>query len=70
MVLPRHGTMTDGFIEGFTEHADEAWVTANGANMGAGAWTDPAFRTRDLWSESYDDAINHVGIFQSDLQKS
>lgn len=48
MVLRRHGALTDGFIEDFTEHADDAWVSANGARMVARAWTDPAFRTRML----------------------
>ena len=33
MVLRRHGALTDGFVEDFTEHADDAWVTANGAKM-------------------------------------
>jgi nitrile hydratase len=32
----------------FTDHADDAWVTANGANMVARAWTDPEFRARML----------------------
>jgi nitrile hydratase subunit alpha len=48
MVLRRHGTLADGFIEDFTEHADDAWVTTNGARMVARAWTDPTFRARML----------------------
>jgi nitrile hydratase len=48
MVLRRHGLLPDGFIDDFTEHADDAWVSANGANMVARAWTDPAFRARML----------------------
>jgi nitrile hydratase len=48
MVLRRHGVLADGFVDDFTEHADDAWVTANGANMVARAWTDPAFRARML----------------------
>jgi nitrile hydratase len=44
MVLRRQGVLQDGFVDDFTEHADDAWVTANGANMVARAWTDPAFR--------------------------
>ena len=48
MVLRRHGALTDGFIEDFTEHADDAWVTANGARMVARAWTEPAFRAHML----------------------
>ena len=48
MVLRRHGVLADGFVDDFTEHADDAWVTANGANMVARAWTDPAFRERLL----------------------
>jgi Nitrile hydratase, alpha chain len=48
MVLRRHGVLSDDFVHDFTEHADDAWVTANGANMVARAWTDPAFRARML----------------------
>jgi nitrile hydratase subunit alpha len=48
MVLRRHGALKDGFVDDFTEHADDAWVSANGANMVARAWTDPDFRARML----------------------
>jgi nitrile hydratase subunit alpha len=48
LVLRRHGVLADGFVEDFTDHADDAWVTANGANMVARAWTDRAFRARML----------------------
>ncbi|HUB15610.1 MAG TPA: nitrile hydratase subunit alpha [Acetobacteraceae bacterium] len=40
--------LTESFVEDFTEHADDAWVTSNGARMVARAWTDPAFRARML----------------------
>lgn len=30
---------------------------------------DVRFRSRDLWPESCDDALNHVGVFQSYLEK-
>lgn len=48
IVLRRHGALSDEFVHDFAEHADDAWVTANGANMVARAWTDPAFRARML----------------------
>jgi nitrile hydratase len=48
MVLRRQGVLQDGFVDDFIEHADDAWVTANGATMVARAWTDPAFRARML----------------------
>lgn len=48
LVLRRHGVMPEGFVADYTEHADDAWVTANGAKMVARAWTDPAFRARML----------------------
>jgi nitrile hydratase len=48
MILRRHGVLEDGFVEAFTQHADDAWVAANGAKMVARAWTDPAFRARLL----------------------
>jgi len=48
MVLRRSGALTEGFVENFTEHADDAWVTSNGASMVARAWTDSAFRARML----------------------
>src|SRR5262245_18573808 len=31
---------------------------------------DVRFRARDLWPESCDDALNHVAVFQSDLEKT
>ena len=48
MVLRKHGVLKDGFVDDFIEHADDAWVTDNGAKMVARAWTDPAFRARML----------------------
>jgi nitrile hydratase len=48
MVLRRHGVLSDDFVHDFAEHADDTWVTANGGNMVARAWTDPAFRARML----------------------
>jgi nitrile hydratase subunit beta len=30
---------------------------------------DVRFRTRDLWPDNCDDALNHVGVFQSYLEK-
>lgn len=45
MVLRRHGLLPEGFVDNFTEHAGDAWVVANGANMVARAWTDPQFRS-------------------------
>jgi nitrile hydratase subunit beta len=30
---------------------------------------DVRFRARDPWPESRDDALNHVGVFQSYLEK-
>jgi nitrile hydratase len=48
IVLRRSGVLAEGFVQDFAEHADDAWVTANGARMIARAWTDPAFRARML----------------------
>ncbi len=48
MVLRRNSALPDGFVQEFTEHADDAWVTANGARMVARAWSEPAFRERML----------------------
>jgi nitrile hydratase len=31
---------------------------------------DVRFRSRDLWPDSCDDALNHVGVFQSYLEKA
>jgi nitrile hydratase subunit alpha len=42
------GLLPDGFVEDFTRHAEEAWITRNGARMVARAWTDAAFRARLL----------------------
>jgi nitrile hydratase len=30
---------------------------------------DVRFRSRDLWPDNCDDALNHVGVFQSYLEK-
>ena len=43
--------MPENFVGEFTEHADDAWITANGARMVARAWTDPEYRTRMLASK-------------------
>jgi nitrile hydratase subunit alpha len=48
LVLRRAGQMPDTFVQDFTEHAEEAWITDNGARMVARAWTDPSFRSRML----------------------
>jgi nitrile hydratase subunit alpha len=48
MVLRRHGALQDGFVDEFTEHADDAWVSTNGAKMIARAWTDADYRARML----------------------
>jgi nitrile hydratase len=42
------GLLPDGFVEDFTRHAEENWITGNGARMVARAWTDEAFRARLL----------------------
>ena len=40
--------MPETFVHDFTEHAEEEWITDNGARMVARAWTDPSFRARML----------------------
>jgi nitrile hydratase subunit alpha len=48
-IVPRRNAgMPQDFVTAFTEHADDAWITANGAQMVARAWTDPAYRARML----------------------
>ncbi len=42
------GLLPDGFVEDFTRHAEENWISRNGARMVARAWTDAAFRARLL----------------------
>jgi hypothetical protein len=46
IVLRRKADMPKHFVAEFTEHADDAWITANGAQMVARAWTDPEYRAR------------------------
>ncbi|BBK33139.1 nitrile hydratase [Stella humosa] len=46
--LADRGLLPPGFVEEFTAHAEEQWVTANGARMVARAWTDGDFRERML----------------------
>ncbi|HEX4027232.1 MAG TPA: nitrile hydratase subunit alpha [Rhizomicrobium sp.] len=42
------GLLPDGFVEDFTRHGEENWISRNGARMVARAWTDGAFRARLL----------------------
>ncbi len=37
--------MSETFVNDFNDHAEEKWITDNGARMVARAWVDPAFRT-------------------------
>jgi nitrile hydratase len=46
--LTAHGHVPSGAIENLLAHAEENWVTRNGARMVARAWTDSAFRERML----------------------
>lgn len=48
IVLRRKGEMPETFVEDFTDHAEEKWITDNGARMIARAWVDPKFRARML----------------------
>jgi nitrile hydratase subunit alpha len=48
LVLRRKGELPETFVHDFTEHAEENWITDNGARMVARAWTDPAFRAHML----------------------
>jgi nitrile hydratase len=47
-ILSEKGLLLDGFVDEFTRHAEEKWITANGARLVARAWTDAAFRARLL----------------------
>jgi nitrile hydratase len=47
-VLTTHGILPEGFVDEFNSHAEEQWVTRNGARVVARAWTDGAFRERLL----------------------
>lgn len=47
-ILSEKGLLPDGFVGEFTRHAEEKWITANGARLVARAWTDAAFRERLL----------------------
>jgi nitrile hydratase len=46
--LTANGLLPDGFVDEFNTHAEEQWVTRNGAQVVARAWTDDAFRERLL----------------------
>ncbi|MEJ0067746.1 MAG: nitrile hydratase subunit alpha [Pseudomonadota bacterium] len=46
--LTAKGHVPSGKIEKLIEHAEEHWVTRNGAQVVARAWTDDAFRQRLL----------------------
>jgi nitrile hydratase len=48
IVLRRKGEMPETFVTEFTDHAEEEWITDNGARMVARAWVDPEFRARML----------------------
>jgi nitrile hydratase len=51
IVLRRKADMPKNFVAEFTEHADDAWITANGAQMVARAWTDPPISKRGGWPQ-------------------
>src|SRR5207245_10062978 len=46
--LRRKDDMPNNHVAESTEHADDAWNTANGAQMVPRAWTDPEYRARML----------------------
>ncbi len=46
--LTAHQLIPTTAIERLIEHAEDTWITDNGARMVARAWTDPAYRTRLL----------------------
>src|SRR5689334_2378111 len=46
--LTAHQLIPTGAIERLVEHAEDTWITDNGARMVARAWTDPAYRARLL----------------------
>jgi nitrile hydratase subunit alpha len=48
LVLRRKGELPETFVDDFTDHAEEEWITDNGARMVARAWTDPEYRKRML----------------------
>lgn len=48
IVLRRKGEMPETFVEDFNDHAEEKWITDNGARMIARAWVNPEFRARML----------------------
>ena len=58
--LTAHGVLPDGFVEAFNSHAEEQWVSRNGARVVARAWTDPAFRDRLL--EDGKSAVEEMGF--------
>jgi nitrile hydratase subunit alpha len=46
--LTTRGILPEGFVEEFTTHSEEQWVSQNGAQVVARAWSDSAFRERLL----------------------
>src|SRR5689334_5034229 len=48
IVMRRKGEMPETFVSDFTDHAEEEWITDNGARMVARAWVDPEYRARML----------------------
>ena len=48
IVLRRKGEMPETFVSDFTDHAEEKWITDNGARMVARAWVNSEFRARML----------------------
>ena len=59
--------------EGVVVHISPPYPFPDTAGHGMQAPMEPTcdvrFRSRDLWPESSDDALNHVGVFQSYLEK-
>ena len=66
-LLTRHGVLPGGFIGDITRHAEENFVTRNGAQIVARAWTDAAYCGRLL--QDGKSAIEEMGFALSDVQR-
>ncbi len=65
--LRTSGLIPDGFIEDATRHAEENFITRNGAQVVARAWTDEAFRTRLLHNGKV--AVEEMGFSLPEIHR-
>jgi nitrile hydratase subunit beta len=67
--MPAYVRGKEGVIVGISVPTPFPDAAGHGMQAPMERTCDVRFRSRDLWPDSCDDALNHVGVFQSYLEK-